>query len=163
MLFNLLSCLAATVLAAPAIEKRLLGAPTVTIKNGTVVGSTNGIIDSFNGVPFAQPPVGNLRLKPPQSITKPYGTITATGVPTACPQFGSTDNLNDLPTGVLGQILDLPIVQTASKAGEDCLTVNVQRPAGTNSSSKLPVLFWIYGGGFGMFVYYQISEILLLT
>jgi len=45
--------------------------------------------------------------------------------------------------------MDLPIVQAVTMAGEDCLTVNVQRPAGTTSTSKLPVLFWIYGGGFG--------------
>ena len=140
--------LVATAWAAPAIQQRALLAPLVSIKNGTVVGSSNGLIDTFNGIPFAEPPTGTLRLKPPHSITSTYGTITATGTPTACPQFSSTDNLQDLPDGVLGQILDLPIVQTASMAGEDCLTLNIQRPAGTTSSSKLPVLFWIYGGGF---------------
>jgi carboxylesterase type B len=66
----------------------------------------------------------------------------------ACPQFFfSTDNDN-IPSDALGIILNTPLFQAATNAGEDCLTVNVQRPAGTTSESKLPVLFWIFGGGF---------------
>ena len=52
------------------------------------------------------------------------------------------------PTNVLGTILNLPLFQAVTNAGEDCLTINVQRPAGTNANAKLPVLFWIFGGGF---------------
>ena len=44
--------------------------------------------------------------------------------------------------------MNLPLLQTVTNAGEDCLTVNVQRPAGTKADAKLPVLFWIFGGGF---------------
>jgi triacylglycerol lipase len=44
--------------------------------------------------------------------------------------------------------LDTPLFQTVTNAGEDCLTINVMRPTGTTSSSNLPVLFWIFGGGF---------------
>lgn len=61
--------------------------------------------------------------------------------------FFSVDSSN-FPTNVLGTILNTPLFQAATNAGEDCLTINVQRPAGTTSSSKLPVLFWIFGGGF---------------
>jgi len=60
MIFPLLSCLVATSLAAPVVEKRLTLSPSVTIKNGTVVGSSNGLVDSFKGVPFAEPPTGTL-------------------------------------------------------------------------------------------------------
>jgi carboxylesterase type B len=49
---------------------------------------------------------------------------------------------------ILGTILDLPIFQTVTNVDEDCLTININRPTGTTSSSKLPVLFWIFGGGF---------------
>lgn len=61
--------------------------------------------------------------------------------------YFSLDGRN-FPTNVLGTILNTPLFQAATNAGEDCLTINVQRPAGTTSSSKLPVLFWIFGGGF---------------
>lgn len=53
-----------------------------------------------------------------------------------------------IPTAALGQLLNTPLVQTILNAGEDCLYLNVHRPAGTKAGDKLPVLFWIYGGGF---------------
>lgn len=137
--------LVASALAAPLEERAV--APSVTITNGTVVGSTSSGVDSFKGIPFAQPPVSSLRLKPPQPITSTYGTITATGVPTACPQFYTQVDTTDLPSEVIGLVLDSPLVQDITVSGEDCLTVNVQRPSNTTSSSKLPILFWIFGGG----------------
>ncbi|KAH7310160.1 Alpha/Beta hydrolase protein [Rhexocercosporidium sp. MPI-PUGE-AT-0058] len=134
--------------------------PSVTISNpsATIVGSTDsflgitsGTIDTFNGIPFAQPPVGALRLKPPQPLTTSLGTVQATtSLPPSCPQFFVQDsNLS----GVAGTALDLVLASPAFsnrliKGQEDCLTLNVQRPTGTNSSSKLPVLLWIFGGGF---------------
>ncbi|THY69728.1 alpha/beta-hydrolase [Aureobasidium pullulans] len=136
-------------LAAPLDEKRAIG-PSAVVKNGTVVGSILGNVDSFKGIPFALPPTGSLRLKPPQSITAAYpsGTFAATGVPKACPQFFSQVDSSDIPSDVLGELLMSPLLQVATNTGEDCLTLNVQRPAGTTSSSKLPVVFWIFGGGF---------------
>ncbi|EMC95199.1 hypothetical protein BAUCODRAFT_530646 [Baudoinia panamericana UAMH 10762] len=133
-------------LTAPVAERA--AAPSVTIQNGTVVGSTSSGIDNFKGVPFAQPPTGTLRLKPPQTIAVPYETITATGTPTACPQFYFQANTTDIPDGVVGTLLDSPGVQAATVSGEDCLTLNVQRPSGTAANAGLPVVFWIYGGGF---------------
>lgn len=135
-------------LAAPLDEKRAIG-PSAVVKNGTVVGSILGNVDSFKGIPFALPPTGSLRLKPPQSITAAYpsGTFAATGVPKACPQFFSQVDSSDIPSDVLGELLMSPLLQVATNTGEDCLTLNVQRPAGTTSSSKLPVVFWIFGGG----------------
>ncbi|EHK96697.1 putative Lipase 5 [Glarea lozoyensis 74030] len=47
-----------------------------------------------------------------------------------------------------GTVLNTPVFQAATNAKEDCLTINVIRPAGVGKGSKLPVLFWIYGGGF---------------
>jgi triacylglycerol lipase len=58
------------------------------------------------------------------------------------------DDSSSIPSSILGTLLNLPLFQTITNAGEDCLTINVQRPIGTNSSSNLPVLFWIFGGGF---------------
>lgn len=153
MLQILLLSLCATSFALPAINALLPTSPTVKIKNGTVIGATQGLVDSFLGVPFAQPPTGSLRLKPPRSITKTYGTFTATSVPTACPQQGgSVVPTSLLPDSVAAIVSSIPALSAATNAtstpqGEDCLTLNVQRPSSATSSSKLPVVFWIYGGG----------------
>ncbi|KAF2182055.1 alpha/beta-hydrolase [Zopfia rhizophila CBS 207.26] len=137
-------------LAAPAAPVERQAGPTVVIPSpaATVIGKSSSSIETFNGIPFAKPPTGSLRLKPPQPLTSSLGTVTATGTPKACPQFFFSIDENNFPTNVIGQVLNLPLFQTVTNAGEDCLTINVQRPAGTTSSSKLPVLFWIFGGGF---------------
>lgn len=110
---------------------------TVILANGagTIQGNSrdsNGIL-SFKGIPYAQPPVNDLRWKPPQDPTPWTGTLDAT-------QFGATcwgsPGLNALDSG------GAPVNQS-----EDCLTINVWTPANT-TVQKLPVMFWIYGGGF---------------
>lgn len=145
-LFGLLLGLLPLVLAAPAKRD---GAPTVAIPSpaATIIGSTSSSVDSFQGIPFAQPPTGSLRLKPPQALTS-LGTVTATDTPMACPQLLISDDTSDFPAGVLGALLNTPLFQTVTDAGEDCLTVSIFRPAGTTDTSNLPVLFWIFGGGF---------------
>jgi carboxylesterase type B len=152
MLSALLFALLPTVLAAPAqpvkLQKR--AAPTVIAPapSATVVGKSLLSVESFNGIPFAQPPVGQLRLKPPQPLTSPIGKIDASGIPKACPQFFFSVDDGSIPSDALGTILNTPLFQTVTNAGEDCLTINVQRPEGTAKDAKLPVLFWIFGGGF---------------
>lgn len=134
------------VLAAPArVEKR--AGPTVIAPSpqATVLGKSALNVESFNAIPYAQPPVGQLRLKPPQPLSSSLGTIDGTGSARACPQFFFSVNPSAFPTNVIGTVLNTPLFQAVSNAGEDCLTVNVQRPAGTAANAKLPVLFWIFG------------------
>ncbi|OAA55528.1 sterol esterase [Niveomyces insectorum RCEF 264] len=115
---------------------------------GKVIGVSLAGIDSFRGVPFAQPPVGDLRLRPPQRYGTSVGTRDATGLGPSCPQmYFSVGNGSPL-TEFLGDLIDIPLSQTATNTQEDCLTLNIQRPAGSTKDSKLPVVFWIYGGGF---------------
>lgn len=145
----LIGCLLAiNALALPVEERSILGAPSVEIRDGTVRGSTLLGVDSFKGIPFAQPPVGQLRLKAPQPLNSSYGTIDAVGVEAACPQFYAQVKSHKLLSNVLGSLLNTPLLQQVTKQDEDCLTVNVQRPSNVDSETKLPVLFWIYGGGF---------------
>ncbi|KAF2723326.1 alpha/beta-hydrolase [Polychaeton citri CBS 116435] len=143
-----LALLASSALSTPINAPRQ-AAPAVTIQNGTVVGTTAGNVDSFRGIPFAKPPVGNLRLKPPQSITQGFGTLAATGPSASCPQFFvQTYDTSNLPASAIALLADSPLFQVASNQKEDCLTMTVQRPTGTKAGDNLPVLFWIFGGGF---------------
>ncbi|KAG9236838.1 lipase 3 precursor [Amylocarpus encephaloides] len=148
-LFFILLSVLPTVPAAPSGEIRA-AAPSVAISSpsATIVGETSSSVDKFNGIPFAKPPTGALRLKPPQPLISALGTVNAVGTAKACPQMFFTSDTTDLPAGVLGLLLNTPLFQTITNAGEDCLTMNVFRPSGTIASSKLPVLFWIFGGGF---------------
>ncbi|KAF4613207.1 hypothetical protein D9613_010914 [Agrocybe pediades] len=106
-----------------------LAAPEVQIGKTTFVGRdiTQLKLDFFGGIPFAEPPVGDLRLKPTVLKTKlDVKTFDASNFGKGCLQTG-------------GSLATL---------SEDCLTINVYRPSGIKQNAKLPVLFWTYGGGF---------------
>ncbi|GAB7364193.1 hypothetical protein MBLNU230_g4744t1 [Neophaeotheca triangularis] len=141
--------LLATVVYAVPLEERQSG-PSVEIDDGTVVGSTSGGVDSFRGIPYAEPPTGTNRLRVPSPLAEPFGTIQATGVPTACPALlvDSSIPLAELTGDAIDLVTQSPLFQAIAPMGEDCLTVNVQRPATATADSNLPVMFWIFGGGF---------------
>ena len=138
-------------LAVNAAPEKRAASPVVTIANpqATILGTSALSVETFNDVPFAAPPTGPLRLKPPRPLDEPLGTVDATSlIPKSCPQMYFSLDERSLPGEVLGTLLNLPLIQEVTRASEDCLYLNVQRPAGTKAGDKLPVLFWIYGGGF---------------
>ena len=145
-LLSTLTILTASSVAFP-LEGRQSG-PSVSIADGIVVGTSSDGVDTFRGIPYAQPPTGQLRLKPPQPLDASFDTFDATQNPKACPQFLNVFNMDTLPADVVDRLLNSPLLQVATNQGEDCLTINVQRPAGISEEAKLPVLFWIFGGGF---------------
>ncbi|OLN85767.1 Lipase 4-like protein 3 [Colletotrichum chlorophyti] len=106
--------------------------PTVDLKNGSYYGvhSPSYNQDFFLGIPYAQPPVNELRFRGPQPLNSSWdGTRNATEYSPQCFGYGSD-------TWVLGNYVS-----------EDCLTINVVRPSGVAADAKLPVAVWIHGGG----------------
>ncbi|GAB0134511.1 hypothetical protein EsDP_00002878 [Epichloe bromicola] len=114
---------------------------------GTITGKSLLGVETFNAIPFADPPVGPLRLKPPRRFSGTFGKRDGTGVAPACPQMLVSRESLGVVGAIANDVLQNPLLKTVA-GQEDCLTVDVQRPAGTEAGAKLPVLFWIYGGGF---------------
>jgi para-nitrobenzyl esterase len=107
-------------------------APMVRTASGTVRGVTEGDVNVFKGIPFAAPPAGEFRWRPPQPVTPWEGVRDATGFGPSCAQGGWGAAPGSIAEG----------------SSEDCLYLNVWTPAGTKQGAKLPVMVWIHGGAF---------------
>jgi len=126
------TCLAAAVVVgvAPAAthkpKKPKADPAVVATDGGAVRGAISSGIRAFRGIPYAAPPVGALRWRPPQPHARWTGVRTATQFGSPCPQSLG-------PFGV-------------PSTDEDCLFLNVYTPANATPASRLPVMFWIHGG-----------------
>jgi para-nitrobenzyl esterase len=111
--------------AAPACPVAPSTDPLVVATDkGLVHGKQAGNGLAFLGIPFAKPPMGSLRFMPPEPTECWAGEVDATNYGDTCAQF-----------------IGVPI------GSEDCLNLNVWVPAGASSTSNLPVLVWMFGGG----------------
>ncbi|KAG8988734.1 hypothetical protein FRB94_002469 [Tulasnella sp. JGI-2019a] len=139
-------CTGSIIIALPA---RLPSNTTIQLDDGVFHGVTSGIIRQYLGIPYAKPPVGNLRLRLPEAYPPYNGTYDATAFGHMCPnQFPEV-----LPTGTLGRVADKLLEKIwvqAYPSSEDCLTVNIVTPINMGPAAQLPVVVWIYGGGFTM-------------
>jgi para-nitrobenzyl esterase len=110
------------------------GSLTVKTEQGKVQGKNlnDGKVNAFLGLPYAAAPVGDKRWKAPEPPTPWKGERDATRFGAHCAQ---------------NRIYDDIIFQDKG-ASEDCLFLNVYTPADATATSKLPVMFWIHGGGY---------------
>lgn len=117
-------------LAGPAAASPCV-IPKAKLAVGTYVGAHSSVYnqDNFLGIPYAKPPVGDLRFAAPEPYTEKFDTPrNATQYGWMCIGYGAdTTNLG-------------------SPVNEDCLTLNVVRPRGVKPGDDLPVGVWVHGG-----------------
>ncbi|XP_049809624.1 cholinesterase-like isoform X1 [Schistocerca nitens] len=109
--------------AAVKAEDVLVAVQQGTLQGKTATGVYNTSYTAFLGIPYAVPPLGELRFKAPQPAERWEGVLNAT-------EYGSD------------------CVQEDGSGSEDCLYLNVFVPGVPQEGAGLPVLFWVHGGGF---------------
>ncbi|KAI0766617.1 alpha/beta-hydrolase [Trametes elegans] len=131
------------VLSSLLVSAGASSAPTVTLDNATVIGFTNDSVTSYYGIPYAEPPVGDLRLRPPKAVAAYKGTINATQVATQCLQLTQPADYTGMPVEILQDLVAYGTLlggTTDAPQSEDCLTITVQVPEGVTTDEKLPVI-----------------------
>ncbi|EZF34890.1 acetylcholinesterase [Trichophyton mentagrophytes] len=120
--------------------------PVVTIDSGVIIGKNAHVpgstetVHQFLGIPFAKPPVKNLRFSPPEHPLPWNKPMHTTKSPPACIQdFGNKTSGSEFQKALFN-------TPPAPGESEDCLYLNVYRPKGDYTGK--PILFWIFGGGY---------------
>lgn len=115
-----------------SLQAQQTNSPVVQTTSGKVKGITEGGISVFKGIPYAAPPVGEFRWRPPQPVKPWVGIFDANKYGSNCAQGGWGAAAGTIQEG----------------SSEDCLYLNLWLPARAEDDAKLPVMVWIHGGGF---------------
>jgi para-nitrobenzyl esterase len=107
------------------------------LENGSIEGMDKGGVTAFLGIPFAAPPLAELRWAPPRAAVAWSGTRTADHYSSSCMQRDQTGGFGPWT----------PEYIIPGPVSEDCLYLNVWTPA-ESAGDRLPVFFWIHGGGY---------------
>ncbi|WP_137991674.1 carboxylesterase/lipase family protein [Streptomyces vilmorinianum] len=116
--------------ATPSAAREVSPRPVVHTAQGALAGRTHGRAQEFLGVPYAAPPMGESRFRPPKEPAPWGGLRDASTQAPACPQFS--------PFGL----------RDPQAVSEDCLYLDVYRPRGAHPRSRLPVILWMHGGAY---------------
>ncbi|MEA2259886.1 MAG: para-nitrobenzyl esterase [Acidobacteriaceae bacterium] len=111
----------------------------VKTADGKVHGKliNDGKVSAYQGIPYAAPPVGKLRWQAPQPVVSWNSVLDATKYGHRCAQ-----------DHVYADMVFQNRATPADSGSEDCLTLNIYAPARKPHNAKLPVMFWIHGGGY---------------
>ncbi|KAI0060459.1 carotenoid ester lipase precursor [Artomyces pyxidatus] len=123
--------------------------PTIKLDDAIFTGKIVGQAAHFLGIPFAEAPINGLRFRQPVPLGPYQGNHDATAYGKSCPQQPMNlpswvdSDLSKILNGVVNTMFD-----AMTPSDEDCLTLNVVKPSDADQDSKLPVVIWIFGGGF---------------
>lgn len=96
----------------------------------------------FGGIPYAEPPIGAARFRPPVTKRPTNQTIDASWFGPSCIQYSNGQKT------VYSEHLTGFLLTPGQEQSEDCLTLNIWAPRGKPKAKLLPVMIWIHGGGF---------------
>lgn len=147
ILFAISCFIAQTVHGSPLVERHASHGENLVVKTNlfTVQGTifpNETSVRFFGNIPYAEPPIGNLRFRPPVSAKPRDHPINGTWFGPSCIQY------NNGAKTVYSEYLTGFLLAPGQSTSEDCLTLNVWAPAESKEGDKLPVMIWIHGGGF---------------